>query len=325
MKSHCNWFVMIMFAILAGMVEGGSGYCPKMGENKQSTVSAKQSPDSFGNVYKEKGAWTWAGDRNKVYAQLEVSVPKVDLTLFNESYSVGGEDVCIRVQLVDDDYFATEGTRGGWHADDAEIKIRKSDYSEIMKNGASATFKSEGDLWKTLRHEAVHASFSQKYPALKNTNPGLNSFVTEMLAYVGGTGLDERTAVTHIAKHYPIAKVTAEKYLAELDKGQCERPMKIFGNGKTISVDDLKKMDLDDKSGDWCKCEDPGCCNTFRVIRGKHFGGIRFFCSKCGRVNVEFAKEAIKYERIIKDEGGTPQWQGPNAEAMANKAAGNAK
>lgn len=84
-------------------------------------------------------------------------------------------------------------------------------------------------------------------------------------------------------------------------------------------------MNLDDANGDWCKCDDPGCCNTFRVISGKHVGGIRFFCGKCGKVNVEFAKEAVKYERIIKGEGGTPQWRGVNSEEMAKKAAGNAR
>lgn len=93
----------------------------------------------------------------------------------------------------------------------------------------------------------------------------------------------------------------------------------------SISMEDLKKMNLDDANGDWCKCDDPGCCNTFRVISGKHVGGIRFFCGKCGKVNVEFAKEAVKYERIIKGEGGTPQWRGVNSEEMAKKAAGNAR
>lgn len=322
MKSICVCLVLVVFGACETFAVN-----PKLAvESTQTTASAvKPKSESFGNVYEEKGEWTWAGDRNKVYAQLEVSVPKVELTFFDEYYSVGGEDVCIRVQLVDDNYFSNKGTKGSWVCSDSEIKIRKSDYLEIKKNGTSASFKTEGDLWKTLRHEAVHASFSQKYPSLRSKDRGLNSFVTEMLAYVGGTGLNEYEAATHIAKHYPFAKAFAERYLAELDRRQCEKPTKIFDNATTLSLNDLKNMDLDNKNGDWCKCDPPGCINKVKIVKGKHVGFITFECSYCKKINVAFAKAALEFGRVVESEGGDIQWYGANAEERANSAAGNVK
>lgn len=93
---------------------------------------------------------------------------------------------------------------------------------------------------------------------------------------------------------------------------------------ESVSVTDLKAMKLDDPNGDWCQCDNPGCVNTFRLVDGKHDGYIRFGCTKCKKVNVKFAKEAIRYEQILKEEGSPSKWFGPNAEANA-KAAGNAK
>lgn len=206
--------VIALLVATAGMALAGSNptLCNSRGANQKNcqfngnknNSIIGQNSESFDNEYSEK---------QNNYAQLEVFVPNVELILFNKTYSVGGYGACIRVQLVDDDYFPKKNERGeeisirgGWDSEDSDIKIRKSDYAEIRRNGSSATFKTKDDLWKTLRHEAVHAAFSQKYPFLKGQDPGLNSFVTEMLAYVGGTGLDEHDAATQISKKYPPGK-----------------------------------------------------------------------------------------------------------------------
>lgn len=93
---------------------------------------------------------------------------------------------------------------------------------------------------------------------------------------------------------------------------------------KSVSMDDLKKMDLDDSNGDWCQCANPGCVKKIDCVNGKKHWYIEFVCAHCMKVNVKFAKEALRYEKIIKDEGGVVQWLGQDAEAKA-KAAGNVK
>lgn len=93
---------------------------------------------------------------------------------------------------------------------------------------------------------------------------------------------------------------------------------------KPVSMDDLKKMDLDDSNGDWCQCANPGCVKKIDCVNGKKHWYIEFVCAHCMKVNVKFAKEALRYEKIIKDEGGVVQWLGQDAEAKA-KAAGNVK
>ncbi len=94
---------------------------------------------------------------------------------------------------------------------------------------------------------------------------------------------------------------------------------------KPVSMDDLKKMDLDDSNGDWCQCANPGCAKEINRENGKLKSFyIGFRCAHCKKVNVKFAKEALCYEKLIKDAGGDSQWLGQNAEADA-KTAGNVK
>lgn len=96
-------------------------------------------------------------------------------------------------------------------------------------------------------------------------------------------------------------------------------------NTKPVSMDDLEKMDLDDSNGDWCQCASPGCVKKIDRENGKLKSFyIGFRCAHCKKVNVKFAKEALCYEKLIKDAGGDSQWLGQNAEADA-KAAGNVK
>ena len=90
---------------------------------------------------------------------------------------------------------------------------------------------------------------------------------------------------------------------------------------KPVSVEDLKNMDLDDKNGDWCQCDLPGC--EERVSEEGFF--VSFVCLKCNKVNVSFAKKAIALEAKAKELGGDVKWFGPNAEQRAKSVAGNAK
>ncbi len=95
---------------------------------------------------------------------------------------------------------------------------------------------------------------------------------------------------------------------------------------KVLSMDDLKKMDLDDKNGDWCHCENPQCIKRInRDATGKLLSHcVGFECAKCRKINVEHAKLALSIHQEALDQGLRPQWHGLNAEANA-KAAGNAK
>lgn len=149
----------------------------------------------------------------------------------------------------------------------------------------------------------------------------------ELRAVICGVPTDEqnRMGKEMWAKDFLIKNAKSLKALLGRELGdEVQSGEKVCQEAKPVSMDDLKKMNLDDKNGDWCQCANPGCVNTFKVVNGKHEGYLTFVCSHCKKVNVGFAREALKYEGIIKGEGGTPQWFGPNAEANA-KAAGNVK
>ena len=85
-----------------------------------------------------------------------------------------------------------------------------------------------------------------------------------------------------------------------------------------IQQPNLHDLDLDDESGDWCKCSQPRC----RANMDAKNGLVIFGCSKCKKVNVKYAKMALELEQKMKSAGNTPTWYGPNAEANAHKAAG---
>ena len=119
--------------------------------------------------------------------------------------------------------------------------------------------------------------------------------------------------------HNPEAAVRDQQ---DKKDGQIEEKV---SHAKPVSMDDLKKMDLDDSNGDRCQCANPGCAKEINRENGKLKSFyIGFRCAHCKKVNVKFAKEALCYEKLIKDAGGDSQWLGQNAEADA-KAAGNVK
>ena len=80
---------------------------------------------------------------------------------------------------------------------------------------------------------------------------------------------------------------------------------------------DIHSLNLDDPSGDWCKCENPGCSANM-VIKG---GYVRFGCSKCKKVNVKYARMALELEQKMMAAGEKGEWYGPNAETNARRAA----
>lgn len=79
----------------------------------------------------------------------------------------------------------------------------------------------------------------------------------------------------------------------------------------------LHSLDLDDAKGDWCKCANPDCVADMDVRNGY----VQFSCSKCGKVNVKYAKMALELEQATIAAGGTSTWYGPDSEARAHKAA----
>ena len=78
---------------------------------------------------------------------------------------------------------------------------------------------------------------------------------------------------------------------------------------------DISSLNFDDESYDWCKCISPGCFATS--------SRVQFGCSRCGKINREYAQKAVVLEKEFKATGKDFTWFGPNAEANARKAAGS--
>lgn len=73
-------------------------------------------------------------------------------------------------------------------------------------------------------------------------------------------------------------------------------------------------FDVDDDSYDWCLCAEPsGVFETAEMVS--------FLCSKCLKVNREYARKALALEQRLQAQGKPAYWQGPNAEANARRAA----
>lgn len=138
--------------------------------------------------------------------------------------------------------------------------------------------------------------------------------------FTNGIKRDEFSKFLYDGKHPSFAQLTEWYKASMLDSAEMAG-----ANPKHISMDDLKNMDLDNKKGDWCKCDPPGCINKVKIVKGKHVGFITFECSYCKKINVAFAKAALEFGRVVESEGGDIQWYGANAEERANSAAGNVK
>ena len=84
-------------------------------------------------------------------------------------------------------------------------------------------------------------------------------------------------------------------------------------------IPDLHSLNLDDPNGDWCKCDPPGCNEkTNGLVRY-----VQYQCTKCGKINVEYARRALAMEKDVKAQGGQTQWWGNRGDAV--KAANTQK
>lgn len=80
---------------------------------------------------------------------------------------------------------------------------------------------------------------------------------------------------------------------------------------------DLHSLDLDDPNGDWCKCESPGCVeHVGRDSCGKVQGYVTIQCSKCGKINVEYARKALSFESQAESQGVDTTWTGNRSDAV---------
>ena len=73
-------------------------------------------------------------------------------------------------------------------------------------------------------------------------------------------------------------------------------------------------FDVDDDNYDWCLCAEPS-----GVFENAEM--VSFLCSKCLKVNREYARKALAFERRLQSQGKPAYWQGHNAEANARRAA----
>ena len=140
--------------------------------------------------------------------------------------------------------------------------------------------------------------------------------------------IDDTFALQGDIGAHPVSKQTcrgSNPLFPELDKRICRDVGEKSGMSdvkpKPVSIEELQKLDFDNPNGDWCKCANPGCVNTVKEVDGKHIGCVGFECSRCKKINVKFAKEALELSRIAKEEGVPMQWTGANAEEKANAAA----
>ena len=79
---------------------------------------------------------------------------------------------------------------------------------------------------------------------------------------------------------------------------------------------DLHAINLDDKDGDWCKCNPTGCKKTTEIIDNQIVELVLWHCPNCGKVNVEYAKMALSVEAKYKAIGGKTVWTGSRDDAV---------
>lgn len=108
---------------------------------------------------------------------------------------------------------------------------------------------------------------------------------------------------------------------ASASESSSERVKKMREKRKELR-ERLAAMDVDDGSQDWCRCDEPGCFVVEDRKDGKSAATVSFGCSKCGKINREYARLALKWEKKMLRQGIHGEWIGENAEANAHKAAG---
>ena len=77
---------------------------------------------------------------------------------------------------------------------------------------------------------------------------------------------------------------------------------------------DLHKINLEDMHGDWCKCDVPGCSANMDIDSGEAF--VQYGCTKCGKINVKYARMALSLEQNLLQAGKEGTWHGSRSDAV---------
>lgn len=86
------------------------------------------------------------------------------------------------------------------------------------------------------------------------------------------------------------------------------------GANTSANETDLHEINLDDIRGDWCMCDVPGCSANMDVDSGEAF--VQYGCTKCGKINVKYAKMALSLEKNLQQAGKEGTWHGSRSDAV---------
>ena len=107
----------------------------------------------------------------------------------------------------------------------------------------------------------------------------------------------------------------AEKRAAMMERRRERRERMV--ESRTFDGDhpqsELSKLDLDDDTYDWCTCDPPQGCYATDLV-------VSFGCTKCMKVNREYARKALQLEQRLIKEGIPARWLGRDAENKARSA-----
>lgn len=278
---------------LGGKADGAGEYCPVGKEGSQSTVLGRSvvrgrtsKEDDFAKVSKLTGG----------NLSLDVEIPRVVRVIGGKQFSVGGESVCIPIEVLPDEEI-NEGAAAQWVSGKRRVQVSKSQFGNMKTGWYVRSRYGDGVLSKilssrvvsclkygcmsaretdmTLKHEAIHAAFDTRYSYLNGDDEDVNAqyhFLSEMLAYIGGDGLDPEAAAEKLLKNSPQiydARIgaMAEKFLkGEFRFHEPDEIVKTKANkGKdALRGDGLSEVALSEKKvGDptakvgirgWCAC-----------------------------------------------------------------------
>ncbi len=94
-----------------------------------------------------------------------------------------------------------------------------------------------------------------------------------------------------------------------------ERRSKTRTHAEGQSQYDISKLDVDNDSYDWCQCEEPqGCVATETMVQ--------CVCSRCDRINREYARKTLQLLRRAKESGMQVKWVEKDAESRFRMAVG---
>ena len=261
------------------------------------------------NFTPEDAGTRWAQEKprykfgNQERQEFALDVPEVSIQYKGKKYSVGGASAKVVAKWED---FGSKEEYGGYDrrylAYGYQLRLNSRYRDNLDRSLKNA------EIPETILHEVTHYLFDKKYDFTEAKFKGdLKEedvrFIDEMLAFMN-EGMSEDEALHRVERY-----VNGEKYKGienAIARFKSERT-------KTSSQIDLSKLDLKDDNYDWCKCAVPRCsASEYLVVFG---------CSKCGKINREYARKALALEQKLKTDGKEGHWYGANAEANAHKAA----